>query len=406
MSLKTYLPFGRPCFGEEEVAAVTRVLRSGWVGMGPETQAFEAELAEALGAPQVVTVNSCTSALFLALLVQGVGPGDEVICPSLTWCSTANAALYLGAKPVFCDVDPETLNLTPATVKAKITSRTRAVMAVHFGGLAVEVEALGRALPRRVTIIEDAAHALGTRYADGRPVGGSGNLSCFSFYANKNLSTGEGGAIALCDEDTADRLRSLRQHGMPVDAWKRFSHPRSLITSSLHELGFKMNYTDLQAGLGRVQLQKQAEFAARRLTIAVRYCEGLADLTPPVTCQRHILHPHHARHLFVVQLPLEEMALSREELLLALRAENVGATVHYAPLHLMPLYQGPGPQPALPVTQRLWERLLTLPISASMQPADTAPVITSLRHCLEQRKTSWIKPFIGKTPPAMASAAD
>jgi dTDP-4-amino-4,6-dideoxygalactose transaminase len=216
-------------------------------------------------------------------------------------------------------------------------------MVVHFGGLAVEVEALRRALPRQVKIIEDAAHALGARYADGRPVGASGNLTCFSFYANKNLSTGEGGAIALFDEELADRLRSLRQHGMPVDAWKRFSHPKSLITSSLQELGFKMNYTDLQAALGRVQLQKQAQFAARRLKIAARYCQGLADLTPPVSCQRHILHPHHARHLFVVQLPLEEMALSREELLLRLRAENIGATVHYAPLHLMPLYQALGP---------------------------------------------------------------
>lgn len=406
MSLKTYLPFGRPCFGEEEIAAVARVLRSGWVGMGPETLAFEAELADALGAPQVVTVNSCTSALFLALLVQGIGPGDEVICPSLTWCSTANAALYLDARPVFCDVDPDTLNLTPATVKAKLTSRTRAVMAVHFGGLAVEVEALRRALPRRVKIIEDAAHALGGRYADGRPVGASGNLTCFSFYANKNLSTGEGGAIALFDEELADRLRSLRQHGMPVDAWKRFSHPRSLITSSLQELGFKMNYTDLQAALGRVQLQKQVRFAARRLKIAQHYWAGLAEFTPPVPCQRHLLHPHHARHLFVVQLPLEEMALSREELLLRLRAENIGATVHYAPLHLMPLYQGLGPQPALPVTERLWERLLTLPISASMQSADTGAVMAVLRHCLEQRKTPWIKPFLGRTPPAMASAAD
>jgi perosamine synthetase len=406
MSLNTYLPFGRPCFGKEEIAAVTRVLRSGWVGMGPETMAFEAELADALGAPQVVTVNSCTSALFLALLAQGIGPGDEVICPSLTWCSTANVALFLGARPVFCDVEPETLNLTPVTVKAKLTSRTRAVMVVHFGGLAVEVEALRRALPSRVKIIEDAAHALGARYADGRPVGASGNLTCFSFYANKNLSTGEGGAIALFDEDMADRLRSLRQHGMPVDAWKRFSHPRSLITSSLHELGFKMNYTDLQAALGRVQLQKQARFAARRLKIAQKYCAGLADLTPPVPCQRHILHPHHARHLFVVQLPLAKMALSREELLLKLRAGKVGATVHYAPLHLMPLYERLGPQPALPVTERLWECTLTLPISASMQPGDTAPVIAILRHCLEQRKTPWIKPFLGKTLPAMASLAD
>jgi dTDP-4-amino-4,6-dideoxygalactose transaminase len=185
-----YLAFGRPDFGDEEIAAVTRVLRSGWVGMGPEVIAFEQELAAFVGAPYVVTVNSCTSALHLALLVNGVGPGDEVIVPSLTWCSTANAALYLGARPIFCDIDQATLSTTTELILAKLGPRTKAVIVVHFGGFAADVAELRRALPAHVSIVEDAAHGLGACHQDGRRVGSSGNLTCFSFYANKNLSTG------------------------------------------------------------------------------------------------------------------------------------------------------------------------------------------------------------------------
>src|SRR5581483_9213965 len=218
----TYLPFGRPNFGDEEVAAVGRVLRSGWVGMGPETAAFEEELATAIGVPHVVTVNSCTSALFLSLLCSGVGSGDEVIVPSLTWISTANAARYLGATPVFCDIDADTLCVTPATIRARLTPRTKAVVVVHLGGLAVDVTAIRQAIPAHIALIEDAAHAFGSTLADGRPVGSSGNSTCFSFYANKNLSTGEGGAIALSDAAVADRLRSLRMHALPRDAWNRY----------------------------------------------------------------------------------------------------------------------------------------------------------------------------------------
>lgn len=364
---RDYLAFGKPSFSEEEVEAVARVLRSGWVGMGPETAAFERELEEFLGAPCVVTVNSCTSALFLALLLHGVGPDDEVICPSLTWCSTANAALYLGAKPVFCDVDPDTLCSTPETIRERLTPRTKAVVVVHMGGFAVEVDAIRAVLPDGVAVVEDAAHALGARFADGTPVGSSGNLTCFSFYANKNLSTGEGGAIALFDEGVAGRLRMLRQHAMPADAWKRYIRARSLIEFELAELGYKMNYTDLQAAIGRVQLRRQGEFREVRLAVATRYAERLSAMSAPVALQAKILDPAHARHLLVVRLPVEHMRLSRDELLLALRDRNVGASIHYPPLHRMALY---GNQPAVPVTEALYDRIMTLPISAAISPDD------------------------------------
>jgi perosamine synthetase len=364
-----YLPFGRPDFGPGEIAAVTRVLKSGWVGMGPEVIAFEEELAAFVGAPHVVTVNSCTSALHLALLVSGVGPGDEVIVPSLTWCSTANAALYVGAKPVFCDVDPHALCLTRATVNAVLTRKTKAVIAVHFGGLAVDITTLRSTLPKRVAIIEDAAHALGARYPNGRPVGSSGNAVCFSFYANKNLSTAEGGAVALFDRQAADRLRSLRQHALPLNAWKRFTHPKSvLLSNELTELGYKMNYTDLQAALGRVQLRRQPEFARRRLAIARCYVRRLRQLHPTLRFQDGVGGAHHARHLFIAQLSEHRGWPARDELLLALRARNIGATIHYAPLHQMPLYGSR--LAALPMTERICQEIITLPISASMTASD------------------------------------
>ncbi len=385
MTRKEYLPFGKPNFSGGEIAAVERVLRSGLVGMGPETLAFERELEEFLHAPHVVTVNSCTSALFLSLLVHGVGPGDEVICPSLTWCSTANVALHLGAKPVFCDVDPDTLSVTPELVREKLTPRTRAVMAVHMGGLAVETEAIRAILPAKVAIVEDAAHALGSRYADGRPVGSSGNLTCFSFYANKILSTGEGGAIALADQGMAERLRSLRQNAMPADAWKRYSHSKSLMHSQLAELGYKMNYTDLQACIGRIQLRRQSEFQATRQAIARYYYEHLHSLTPPLRFQRKILHPEHSRHLFVIQLPIGEMPESRNELLLQLRGRNVGASIHYPPLHRMPLYDS-RKQPALPCTESICERIMTLPISASMKIEDAGYVVAQLEELVRLKE--------------------
>lgn len=378
---KEFLPFGRPSIGKREIAAVTRVLQSRWIGMGPEVIAFEKELAEAIGVPHVLAVNSCTSALFLSLLVLGISRGDEVVVPSLTWCSSANAALYLGAKPVFCDVDAETLNATPATILARVTPRTRAVVVVHLGGRTVDVAALRKALPARVAIVEDAAHALGAAYPDGRPVGSSGNLVCFSFYANKNLTTGEGGAIALADAAMADRIRSLRLHGLPLDAWNRFSSPRSLLLSpSLDELGYKMNLTDLQAALGRVQLARQAEFAKVRLAVAKTYMAALRGLRVPAGLQKGVADPDHSRHLFVVRLPIEKMRLGRDELILELRARNIGASIHYAPLHRMPLYRSKGLR--LPVTEDLAKRIVTLPISASMTAADARYVAAQLRELL------------------------
>lgn len=234
--------------------------------------------------------------------------------------------------------------------------------------------------PKRVAIIEDAAHAFGSTYPRGGPVGSSGNLVCYSFYSNKNLATAEGGAIALNDRSIADRLRSLRQHALPVDAWKRFTHPKTvLLSNQLTELGYKMNYTDLQASIGRVQLKRQKEMGAVRLGIAREYEKGLGGLRHPPRLQKGVTSASHARHLFTVQFPFDRMRLSRDELLIALRARNIGATIHYPALHTMPLYRGSRKAPILPCTDAVARAILTLPISASMTRKDAREVVSHLR---------------------------
>lgn len=370
-----YLPFGAPDFCNEEIEAVSRVMRSGWVGMGPETLAFEKELADYVGASHIVAVNSCTSALFLSLRALGIGPGDEVVVPSLTWCSTANAVMYLGATPVFCDIVPETMSASPQTMSAAITERTKAVVHVHYGGLAGDMKALRAALPPHVAIVEDAAHALGAIYPDGTSVGSSGNLTCFSFYANKNLSTGDGGAVAVSNSDLAEEIRLTSQQGLQSDAWKRFSHPMAALTPAIAELGYKMNFTDLQASIGRVQLRRQPEFQHRRKDIAVRY---LNRLTPAgIAFQHGVGTDGHAHHLCVIRLPLDRIGCSRNEILLELRARNIGASIHYAPLHTLPLYE-PYVREQLPVTDALMHEIMTLPIGAKVNEDDVADVVGHL----------------------------
>ncbi len=375
-----YLAFGKPSFTAAEINAVSGALQSGWVGMGPETLSFEKELAEYVGANHLVAVNSCTSALFLSLLVSGIGEGDEVICPSLTWCSTANAAMYLGAVPVFCDVNRDTLCATPADIKARLSPRTKAVIVVHFGGLAADIDAIRRILPPGVALIEDAAHAIGARYADGSRVGSNGNLVCFSFYANKNLSTGEGGAIAVGSDEAIDRLRSLCHLGLSSDAWTRFRKPSANVRVGPAELGYKMNFTDLQAVIGRAQLARQEEMGKVRSDVAARYADMLAKLIPDIQVQQGIGLSHHARHLFPILLPLERLDVSRDEVLGLLRARNIGAAIHYPPLHEMSLYDQQAT--TLPNTDYIAERNITLPISANMTVTDAEYVMEHLAEIL------------------------
>ena len=377
-----YLPFGRPNFGEDEISAVVETMRTGWVGMGNQTLKFEEELSRYVKAPFVSTVNSCTSALFLALKVLGIKENDKVICPSLTWCSTANAVLYNNAKLVFCDIDPNTLSVSSETILEKVTPNTKAVIVVHFGGFAVDVKDLRKQLPERIEIIEDAAHALGSFYLDNLPVGSSGNLTCFSFYANKNLSTGDGGAISLFDGNKNEMIKSLRQHSMNVNAWNRFVNPKSILYSDITTLGYKMNYTDLQASIGRVQLKRQAEFKEIRSLIGNYYYNELSGLHPDLKFQRNVINVNHSKHLFVVMLPTENLNISRDEFVIKLREQNIGASIHYYPLHYMSLYGHK--KLHLAQTEKIASSILTLPISASMTHEDAEYVVDKFKKTLKK----------------------
>ena len=382
----SFLPFGVPSFGLDETEAVLRVMQTGWVGMGPETIAFEMELANYIKSQQVVSVNSCTSALFLALLIQGIKGGDEVIVPSLTWCATANAALYLHAKPVFCDIDPLSMVATCESILCKVTHKTKAVIVVHYGGFAVDVKQLRKALPPKIAIIEDAAHAIGASFPDGSKVGSSGNLTCFSFYANKNLSTADGGAIALNDLEVAEKLSGLRMSGYASHAWSRYIKSTNMKLDDLTHLGYKMNYTDLQAAIGRVQLSRLDEMAMHRQKLALHYQARILASGLDIPVQSGVYSANHAKHLFVGQFESSRLGITRDKMLSKLRERNIGASIHYRPLHKMPLYMEDGVCEQLEATENLANSILTLPIGSNMKIEDVDYVMDHIEDIVKNKK--------------------
>ena len=368
----TFLVFGRPDIREVDIEAVTGVLRSGWIGTGPVTERFEEVFREYTGAGYAVAVSSCTAALHLSLLALGVGRGDEVIVPSLTFASTANAVVHTGARPVLADVDSATMCLTAEEVERRLTSRTRAVMPVHFAGRPCDIEAI---VSLGVPVVEDCAHAIETTIA-GKHVGTFGMFGAFSFYATKNITTGEGGMIVTQDPDAAERLERLALHGLSNDAWRRFTD-----TTPKHyevvEAGFKNNMTDLQAALGLSQLARIEQNLMRREAIWAAYDEAFADLqlvTPPPAAPG----TRHARHLYTVMAP------DRDKLMSDLHGLGIGTGVHYRALHLHPFYRGLGYRPGdFPGAEWVSTRTLSLPLSAGMTDSDVARVVSGVRQCMQ-----------------------
>lgn len=379
-----YLVFGRPSFSEDEIQDIVAVLRSGWVGMGTRTLEFERRFAEYCGAKHAVSVASCTAGLHVALLAAGVGPGDEVITTAMTFAATVNAIRQTGATPVLVDIDPATLNLTTGAVARAVTPRTRAILPVHFGGLPCDLDGLA-ALARThgLAIVEDAAHAVGGVY-HGTRIGGHGNLTCFSFYPNKNITTIEGGMITTDDDRLAEQMRLLRLHGLSSDAWKRYAS-RAFIPSAVVQDGFKYNMTDVQSALGLGQLGRLEEFLAVRERYAARFDAELDGLPFDRQVRPAPGGPdRHALHLYVILLRLEELTAGRDEILAAIRAENIGVTTHYLAINEHPHYQklygyGPGDFPA---AERVSASTLTLPLSPSMSDDDVSDVIVAVRSAL------------------------
>jgi dTDP-4-amino-4,6-dideoxygalactose transaminase len=369
------IPVMRPWLGEEEAQAAAAAVASGWVAQGPRVAQFEAAFAEALGAGHAVAVSSCTAALHLALIAAGIGPGDEVVAPSLSFIATMNAARYVGAEPVFADVDPATLNLVPDTIAPRLTERTRAVIVADQAGVPADLDAI-RALcePRGIAVIEDAACAAGAVYR-GRPAGATASLATFSFHPRKLLTTGEGGMIVTPDADVATRLRRLREHGMNVGAAERHASQQPVIEQYL-EVGYNYRMTDVQAAIGLVQLAKLGRQIERRRELAARYQELLAGIPGLVT----IRDPGHGTtnyQSFWVLLP-ENFPVSRDDLLRMLAGAGVSARRGIMAAHLEPAYAGV-PCPPLPVTERVTAGSLILPLFHELT-ADEQDRVVSVVH--------------------------
>jgi dTDP-4-amino-4,6-dideoxygalactose transaminase len=367
--------FSRPSIGNEEIDEVVATLRSGWLTTGPRVHEFEERFARLVGARYAVAVNSCTAALHLSLLVGGVGPGDEVITTPLTFCATANAIVHAGATPVFADIDIRTRNLEPALAAAAVTERTRALLPVHFGGRPVDVSALrALAAAHGLLLVEDAAHAVEAVSNAGR-TGSTADFTCFSFYATKNLTTGEGGMVTTASADWAAQLRTASLHGLSRNAWTRYSGTQAT-DYDVVMVGFKYNMADIQAALGLQQLARLDAMHARREAIWRAYDEAFEGL--PIT---RPLAPaagtRHARHLYTVLIDKHECGLSRDEVADHLTARGIATAIHFRALHLHRYYADRfGLRRGMfPNAEFVSDRTLSLPLSAAMTAEEVDRVI-------------------------------
>jgi len=384
--MKNALPFHRSDVGEEEIAEVVDVLRSGWLTTGPKVREFEQEFAAVVGAQHAVAVNSCTAALHLALEAAGVREGDEVLVPTMTFAATAEVVTYFKARPVFIDCVQDTLNLDTDRIEETITDKTKAIIPVHFAGHPCDlnkIQSIARA--HNLHVIEDAAHALPARY-HGKMVGGISDSTCFSFYATKNITTGEGGMVTTNNAEWASRIRMMSLHGLSRDAWNRYSSQGSWYYEILSP-GFKYNLTDIAAALGLAQLKKCDRFWKARERCASLYHEGFQDL-PEIMCPSAASHVQHAWHLYVIQLDLDRLRVSRDEFIRQLQQAGVGCSVHFIPLHLHPYHRdmwGYRPED-LPVSSMVFQRILSLPLYSKMTEDEINRVINTVRTLVKKSR--------------------
>ncbi|MGH7721174.1 MAG: DegT/DnrJ/EryC1/StrS family aminotransferase [Gemmatimonadaceae bacterium] len=370
-----FLPFSPPSISEEEINEVADTLRSPWITTGPKTRRFETEFAAHLHAPGALAVNSCTAALHTVLAALGIGPGDEVITTPMTFSASVNVIEHVGARPVLVDVEPDTLNIDPRLVERAITSRTRAVLPVHYAGHPADLDAL-RSLTARMELIEDAAHALPARYK-GRHIGSGSNPVAFSFYATKNLTTGEGGMLTA-DPALLERARVISLHGMSRDAWNRYDQHGSWYYEVLTP-GFKYNMTDIQAALGLVQLRRLASFQERRREVVAQYQAAfLAEEALETPVER--AHVEHAWHLYILRIRPEALRIERDRFIQELADRRIGTSVHFIPIHLHPYYRDKyGYEPhTYPVAYENYQRLISLPLHPGLSEQAVADVIEAV----------------------------
>ncbi len=397
-----FIPFSKPDIGPAEEAAALRVLRSGWLTTAGEARAFEAEFAEAVGKAHALAVSSATAGLHLALEAVGVGPGDLVAMSPYTFAATAEVVRYLGAHPLFVDIEEDGFNIDPERLEAAIAAAgdagersaagrgagsnrpagppagpVRAVVPVHVAGRPCDMARIGEIAARAgAAVVSDAAHTLLT--ADGTPVGADGDAAAFSFYATKPITTGEGGMVVTDRADLAERMRVMRLHGIDRDVWDRYTSQQAGWAYAVTEAGFKYNMPDLAAAIGRVQLEKAGEMQARRREIAERYRAGLGDLewmTLPSD------HPLHCYHLFILQLDLERLSIDRDGVISELREAGIGTSVHFIPLHVMPYYRRlyGYTEDSFPVSWSRFARAVSLPIYSGLTDEQVDRIIHALR---------------------------
>ena len=381
------LPFSRPSLGDAEIEEAVAVLRSGWLTSGPRVQRFEREFGAYVGSPHAAALSSCTAALHVALLAHGIGPGDEVVTTPMTWPATANCIEHVGARPVFVDVDPETLQITSERVAAAITSRTRAILPVHFAGQACDLDGFAALAQRHgLAVIEDAAHAAGTEYR-GRRIGAGPNTACFSFHPAKNLTTAEGGMVTTPDAQIAERVRRLRFHGIDRDAAARHAG-RAPVRYETVAPGFKYNLTDLQAALGIHQLARLDGFIEQRAKLAALYRDALRDCPEAVPLALDPDTTRHAWHLFVVQLDLARLACDREEFAARLDARGIATGLHFTAVHLHRYYRERYgyAEGQLPHSDRADRSVLSLPLFPGMDETDVARVCAAIHTVAREVK--------------------
>lgn len=385
MTRKTFLPFSPPSISEDEIKEVVDTLRSDWLTTGPKTKRFEEAFRERLGSPAALALNSCTAALHLGLAALGVGRGDEVITTTMTFAASANIIEHLGGRPVLVDVEPDTLNIDPAQVEEKITTRTKVILPVHFAGHPAAMDQIFElAGDNNLGVLEDAAHALPAVYR-GKAIGSGDNPAAFSFYATKNLTTAEGGMLTG-SEELLEQARVLSLHGMSRDAWKRYEQGGSWYYEVVSP-GYKYNMTDIQAALGLHQLRRLEGFQRRRGEVVRAYNDafsGCEALELPV----ERAEVEHAWHLYVLRLRPEALTIDRDQFIRELESRNIGTSVHFIPVHLHPYYRDKYGYAAgdFPVAYENYRRLLSLPLSPRLTDEDLADVIEAV---LQVVKRNW-----------------
>lgn len=381
MEQKPFIPFSRPWIDETEIEAVSQVLASKWISSGARVREFERAFAEYLGVKHAIAVSSCTAALHLSLVVSGISKGDEVVTTPYTFTATAEAIRYVGAKPVFVDIEPDTLNINIDNIENAITPKTKAVIPVHIAGLPCDMNALQNICQKHnLILIDDAAHALPTQY-NGHFIGNIGDLSAFSFYANKNLTTAEGGMITTNNDAYAEQLQTMRLHGIDKDAWSRQSR-RSIWRYDITSEGYKYNMTDIQAAMGLCQLMKLNKQHERRQKFAEIYHTELQKIPRIQTPFVPDNETEHAWHLYIIQL----QDADRDEFIDALREENIECSVHYIPLHLFEFYQKQYGYNVgdFPHAEEVFDRVVSLPLHPGLTERDVYYVIDAISNILEE----------------------